>query len=90
MKKANAGRGSKVKKLNQEALKLVDEKAIEIARSLLDSTLEGHVLSARLLVELAEGDVEGEEALATRPPHSVASELAAEPQWSGQTEEPED
>jgi len=89
MKKANAGRGSKVKKLNQEALKLVDEKAIEIAQSLLDSTLEGHVLSARLLVELAEGNVEAEEASTMRPLHSLALELAAEPQWRGETEQPE-
>jgi hypothetical protein len=80
--KANAGeRFKKAKKLNKEALKLVDEKAAEIAKSLYDSTLDGHVLSARLLVELAEGNVDAEEAMTLRPLRSLASDLAAEPQW---------
>ena len=88
MKKANAGRSGKVKKLNDEALKLVDEEAAKIAKSLLDSTLQGHVLSARLLVELAEGNAEAEEVLTMHPRRSVALDLAAEPQWPGETEEP--
>ena len=87
MKTANAGRIGKVKKLNKEALKLVDEKAPEIAKSLYESTIKGHVLSARLLVELAEGDVEAEEAMTMRPLRSIALELAAEPQWKGEETE---
>jgi signal transduction histidine kinase len=87
LKTANAGRGRKIKKLNKEALKIVDENAHKIAQSLYDSTLEGHVLSARLLVDLAEGDVEAEEALSKRPLRSLAEELAAEPQWKGEDEE---
>jgi hypothetical protein len=85
MRKAHAGGTfKKVKKLNEQALKLVDEKATEIAQSLLDSTLEGHVLSARLLVELAEGNLEAEEAMTMRPLRSQALELAAEPEWPGE------
>jgi hypothetical protein len=87
MKTANAGRIGKVKKLNKEALKLMDEKATEIAQFLLNNTLDGQVPSARLLVELAEGDVGAEEALTMRPFRSVALELAAEPQWKGEETE---
>jgi F0F1-type ATP synthase membrane subunit b/b' len=86
-KKANAGRNGKVKKLNKEARKIVDEKATEIAESLLNSTLDGHVLSARLLVELAEGNVEAEEAMTMRPLRSMAADLAAEPPWRGEETE---
>jgi|SRR5271166_2186825 len=80
--KTNAGGTfKKTKKLNEAALKLVDEKAAEIAQSLYDSTIDGHMLSARLLVELAEGNVEAEEAVTMRPLRSLALNLAAEPEW---------
>jgi hypothetical protein len=71
----------KVKKLNEAALKLVEDNATKIAESLYDSTLDGNVLSARLLVELAEGNVEVEEAVTMRPLRSLALALAAEPEW---------
>jgi hypothetical protein len=79
---------SKIKKLNKEAQKIVDEEAPEIAKSLLKSTLAGHVLSARLLVELAEGDMETDEAIRMRPLSRYASELAEEPQWPDESSEP--
>lgn len=89
-KKANArGTFRKVKKLNDAALKLVDDNAPKIAQSLLDSTLEGHVQSARLLVDLAEGNVEGEEAAMSRPFRSLALELAGAPEWKGEMTEAE-
>jgi hypothetical protein len=72
----------KVKKLNKAAGKIVDEHAGQIAQSLLDSTIKGHVLSAKLLVELAEGDVDIEEAATVRPLRSLLTELAEEPQWT--------
>lgn len=77
-----------MRKLNEEALKIVDEKAVQIAKSLLDSTLEGHILSARLLVELAEGNVEADEAMTMRPLRSVAMGLAEEPQWQDEAPDP--
>ena len=80
----------KVKKLNKEAFKLVEEKAGEIAESLLKSTVEGHVLSARLLVELAEGDVDVEDASMKRPYRSLALQLAEQPQWNNEDPDPED
>ncbi len=61
----------------------MENRAGEIAESLMKSTVEGHVLSARLLVELAEGDVDEEEALLKRPLRSQASQLAEESQWKG-------
>jgi hypothetical protein len=78
----NAGKRKTVK-LSKEALKLVDEKADLIAKALYDSTIAGHVLSARLLVDLAEGNVDVDEALNTRPMQSIAVALALEPHWSG-------
>jgi hypothetical protein len=78
---ATRNRKVRVEKLNKAAFKVVDENAGAIAKSLLDSTIAGHVLSARLLVELAEGNVGAEEALAMRPLRSLALQLEAEPQW---------
>jgi hypothetical protein len=37
-----------------------------------------------LLVELAEGNLEAEEAMTMRPLRSQALELAAEPEWPGE------
>jgi hypothetical protein len=70
----------RVKKLNKDAFKVVEANSEKIAKALLASTLLGHVLSARLLVELAGCDVDIEEALAKRPLITLAMRLAAEPQ----------
>jgi hypothetical protein len=78
----------KVKKLSGEALKLVDKKARLIATSLYDSTLAGNVVSARLLVHLAEGDADAEQAVSKGPVRSQALELAEEPEWQDETPEP--
>lgn len=70
----------RVKRLNTEALKVVEEKANEIAECLMTSTREGKVMSTRLLVELAEGSASPEEALQKRPLLTLAQRLAAAPQ----------
>ena len=75
---------TKLKALNEAALNLVNEKAKEIVQSLYNSTIEGHVQSTRLLVELAEGNVEAEEAMEMRPLRSFALDLAAEREWPGE------
>lgn len=62
---------------------MVDVNANEIAQSLLDSTLAGHVLSAKLLIDLAEGDADLEDAINKRPLRTLAMDLAAEPEWEG-------
>ena len=71
---------AKVKKLIKEALKLADDNAAELAQALYDSAIDGHVLSARLLVDLAEGNLDVEEVLAMGPVRSLALRLANEPQ----------
>ena len=78
----------KAKKLSIAALKLLDDNADQIAQALYNSTLEGHVLSTKLLVDLGEGDVDAEEAITMRPLRSLASELAKEPEWQDKTDEP--
>jgi hypothetical protein len=71
----------KARKLSKAALKTLDEKAELIVKALYDSTIQGHVLSARLLVDLGEGNVDAEDAVAMRPLRSLALELAEEPGW---------
>jgi hypothetical protein len=78
----------KSKKLNQAALDLVNENAALIAKALYDSTIQGHILSARLLVELAEGHVDVEQAMNSRPLRSFAWDLAQEPEWPGESPKP--
>jgi hypothetical protein len=62
------------------AFNMVEERAGEITDALMKSTLEGNVMSTKLLVELAEGDVDVEDALSKRPFRSLALRLANEPQ----------
>ena len=71
----------RVKKLSKEAFELVEKNAKEIAKALYDGTIERKVMCARLLVELAEGDVDLEEALSKLPLRSLALQLAKEAQW---------
>jgi hypothetical protein len=78
---------AKVRKLIKEALKLADDKAVELAKALYDSAIEGHVLSARLLVELAEGNLDVEEAMTKGPLRSLALRLEEQAQMP---QEPQD
>ena len=66
----------KVVKLNKEAFKLVEDNANEIARALFDSSKGGDVGSTKLLVGLAEGDVEVEDGMIVGPLRSLALKLA--------------
>lgn len=62
------------------ALNVVEENAGGITAALLDNAKKGKVMSTKLLVELAEGDLDVEEALTKRPLRSLALRLANEPQ----------
>jgi hypothetical protein len=62
------------------AFNLVEENAGEITEALMQSTREGKVMSTKLLVQLAEGDVDVDEALTKRPLRSLALRLANEPE----------
>jgi hypothetical protein len=88
-RKAVAGNGVvKAKKLSKEALRTLDDNAVEIVLALYNSTIKGHVLSAKLLVDLGEGNVDAEDAINKRPLRSIAWELANEPQWQDEDLEP--
>jgi signal transduction histidine kinase len=76
-----------VKKLVKSASSTVESNSDEIARSLLTSTLSGNVNSARLLVSLAEGQAEDDDAEANQPIQTLAMKLAAEPEWTGKPNE---
>jgi hypothetical protein len=84
-KKKASGRGTSL--LCEAADKTLEENSCEIAKSLLDSTLKGNVTSARLLVALAEGPAESENAGDMRRNRSMAKKLAAEPEWDGERTE---
>ncbi len=74
-----------VAQFRQAAELVLLEKCMDIALALLESALQGHVQSARLLLALAGGQPI-RNLQVTQKPHSVAIELAAEPQWVGQLE----
>jgi hypothetical protein len=63
-------------RLSKEAFKLVEERAVEIVLALMDSTIEGKVMSTKFLVELAEGDVDVEDGMTVGPLRSLALKLA--------------
>ena len=83
--KKASGRGTSM--LNEAAGKTLEENSSKIAKSLLKSTLGGNASSARLLVSLAEGPAESGKAGMKRRLRSIATKLAAEPEWSGETME---
>jgi len=62
------------------AFEVVEAKAGEIIDALMKSTNQGKVMSTKLLVELAEGDVDVEDALTKKPLRSLALRLANEPE----------
>ncbi|MGA2538259.1 MAG: hypothetical protein ABSF53_19775 [Terracidiphilus sp.] len=78
-----AGRKRKVLRLSKEAFITVEENANGIALALLKSTKQGKVMSARLLVELAEGDVDVEEGATTDDTAAIQSAFNA--CWSSGT-----
>ena len=82
-----AGRGTA--KLKEAADKALANNSTVIAQALVDKTIAGNSTIARLLLSLAEVQVEGEEeAVAERRP-SPAEELASDPEWKGEPEEAE-
>ena len=77
---AAIGKKRKAIKLTTAAFNTVETNAPKIIEALYQSALKGHVLSTKLLVELAEGDADVEDALNKKPLRSLALRLASEPQ----------
>lgn len=70
-------------KMNAAADKTLELNSEIIAKSLLESTLGGNATSAKLLIALAEGQINFEDEAVMQRLCSLAEKLAAEPQWSG-------
>lgn len=70
----------KVVKLKTEAFRLVELNSTPIIQGLVDASIKGHVLCTRLLLDLAEDNIEIESVPDKKPVVTVAMRLAAEPQ----------
>jgi hypothetical protein len=77
--KKAGGRGRA--KMNAAADKTLEKYSEKIAKSLLDSTLDGNASSAKLLFALADGQIDCEDEGVVQRLRSMAEELAAEPEW---------
>jgi hypothetical protein len=75
--------------LKAAADKKLEEKSDEIAESLLRSLLDGNVTSAKLLIALAEGQIDCEDEAMVERLYSLAEELGKEPEWKGDLNEEE-
>lgn len=80
-RKAGGGGSAKMSEAAERALELNSE---EIAQSLLRSTLEGNVNSAKLLLALAEG--QAGTAKVEKKSRSVAETLGMDPEWKEEDE----
>jgi hypothetical protein len=79
--KTGIGKTGKVRKLNKEALARVEANSERIVTALLEATEKGHVMSTRLLIELAEGCLDVDDGMKTKVGNSLAARLAKEPEW---------
>lgn len=78
-KRKAGGRGTS--KMSAAANKTLEENSEEIAKSLLKSTLDGNVTSAKLLFSLADNQRECKDEGVRQCLRSRADKLAAEPEW---------
>lgn len=68
-------------KLNDAVSESIQENTAGIAETLLLNAMKGNLTSLRYLFELAQGSQEETAVAKRRLTRSIASELAAEPQW---------
>jgi signal transduction histidine kinase len=80
----------KLTKLNEQAFNQIETNAEEIAKALCDSTKKGNVISACLLVELAQDQMETEEVSMKQQVQTIAQRLAKEKEWQGPPLTPEE
>jgi hypothetical protein len=85
--KKRVGRGRA--KMKEAADKTLEANSDKIAKSLLKKTLAGNNVSAKLLITLAEGQIDCEDEAAVQHLCSLAEELASEPEWDGELDETE-
>jgi hypothetical protein len=69
-------------KMRLAADNALKQHCLEIAKALVNSSIKGHIQSARFLYFLAEGQQKLEAAQVVETLHSLAIELAQQPEWS--------
>lgn len=84
-RKKTIGRGAA--ELRAAADMFLDAKCIEIAESLAESSLKGHIQSTKFLFALADGHQELDAEEVSGQLRSLATEWAAEPQWIAEMNE---
>lgn len=78
-KKAGAGTAQ----LKTAADKKLKDHSEKIAESLYNKLVEGNVTCGKLLIALAEGQIDCEDEAIVSRLRSMAEELASEPEWDG-------
>lgn len=80
-----ASRGAE--KLKAAADKKLEENSEAIAKSLYSRLMKGNITSAKLLIALAEGQIDCEDEATVERLYSLAEELGKEPAWTGDLNE---
>jgi hypothetical protein len=75
--------------MNEAADKTLEEHSDEIAKSLYKGLLSGNATCAKLLLALAEGQIDCENEVVMQRVCSLAEKLAAEPEWVGELDDAE-
>ena len=75
--------------LKTAADKKLKEHSEKIAESLYNNLVEGNVTCGKLLIALAEGQIDCEDEAVVNRLRSMAEELASEPEWDGELDEAE-
>ncbi len=71
----------KLLKLNEQAFNQVETNATEIASALCEATKKGNVISARLLVELAQDQIDTEEVSKRQQVQNMGKQIELEKEW---------
>lgn len=74
-------------KMKAAADKTLEENSEKIAKALYKSLLKGNTAGAKLLIALADGQIDCEDEVAMERLCSLAEKLAAEPEWVGESDE---
>ncbi len=81
------GKADPLKKLRKAAIQTIRDKSEQIARKLLELTLEGDITCAKFLVALIENAPPTPERIEKF--RSLAAEYAAEPEWVDPLDDPD-
>ncbi|MGA2831675.1 MAG: hypothetical protein ABSE55_01260 [Terracidiphilus sp.] len=88
LQKKTVSRGTA--KIKAAADKALQDNSERLAKTLIDSAIAGNNTSAKLLLALADGQIDGEDEVVMEQLWSYADKLAAEPPWDGPEAEPDE